>query len=68
MKVLSLSDVQLQFIYGPQIQKRFPDIDLVIGCGDLSYSYQEYVLTSLNVPLYYVRGNHDKEIPFIERV
>lgn len=64
MKVLSLSDIQLQFIYSTQIQKRFSDVDLVIGCGDLSYSYQEYVLTSLNAPLYYVRGNHDKEVEY----
>ena len=34
-------------------------MDLIIGCGDLSYAYLEYVMNALDVPLYFVRGNHD---------
>ncbi|MGW8250128.1 MAG: hypothetical protein ACWGO1_05765, partial [Anaerolineales bacterium] len=64
VKVLSLSDVIVQFIYSPHIRKRFPDVELVIGCGDLPYYYLEYIISSLNVPLFYVRGNHDKEIEY----
>jgi Icc-related predicted phosphoesterase len=63
-KALSLSDVIVQFIYSPHIRKRFSDVDLVIGCGDLPYYYLEYVISSLNVPLFFVRGNHDKEIEY----
>jgi uncharacterized protein len=59
MKILSLSDVQLPFIYSPQVRSRFQGVDLVLGCGDLSYHYLEYVFDALNVPLYFVRGNHD---------
>jgi len=58
MKLLSVSDKELPQIYGPHIKSRFEDIDLVFGCGDLSYYYLEYIISMLDVPLYYVRGNH----------
>lgn len=57
-KVLSLSDVVLDTIYSPRVRSRFTDVDLIIGCGDLPYYYLEYVMTALNKPLFYVRGNH----------
>lgn len=58
MKVLAVSDVELDMIYSPLITKRFKDVDLVIGCGDLPYYYLEYIISMLNKPLYFVRGNH----------
>jgi len=57
-KVLVVSDVELDSIYNLSIQQKFKDINFVISCGDLSYDYLEYIISSLNVPLYYVRGNH----------
>ncbi len=61
LKVLSLSDVELGFLYSPQILPRFGDIDLVISCGDLPYHYLDYILNMLTAPLYYVRGNHNNQ-------
>lgn len=58
MKILAVSDVELGFIYSPQIARRFQDVDLIIGCGDLPYFYLEYMISMLDVPLYFVRGNH----------
>ncbi len=58
MKILAVSDQELGLIYSPQIKNRFGDIDLVIGCGDLPYYYLEYIISTLDVPLYFVRGNH----------
>src|SRR5512146_1789494 len=58
MKVLAVSDVELDMIYSPLITQRFHDVDLVIGCGDLPYYYLEYIVSMLNRPLYFVRGNH----------
>jgi Icc-related predicted phosphoesterase len=58
VKLLALSDIEHPIIYNSQIQSRFPDIDLVISCGDLSYYYLEYIISMLDTPLYYVRGNH----------
>lgn len=60
MKVLSLSDIPVQMIYSAQVRRQFPDVDLILACGDLAYYYQEFVVSMLDVPLYYVRGNHDK--------
>lgn len=62
MKILSVSDVELGIIYSPQITQRFEDVDLLIGCGDLPYYYLEYMISTLNVPLYYVRGNHASQV------
>lgn len=64
MNALTISDVVVPFLYSPQVRKRFPQVNLVISCGDLPYYYQEYVLTLLDAPLFFVRGNHDKEIEY----
>ncbi len=64
MKILSLSDKIVPFIYSPQVRTRFQGTDLVIGCGDLAYYYLEYVLNALDVPLYFVRGNHDEVVEY----
>ena len=62
MNLLTVSDIESPLIYSPQIKQRFSDVDLVISCGDLSYIYLEYIISSLDIPLYFVRGNHAKEI------
>ena len=62
MKILALSDVELPAVYSTRIRERFPDAALVISCGDLPYYYLEYVLSALDIPLFYVHGNHVTEI------
>ena len=37
----------------------FQGMELILGCGDLSYEYLEYLVTVLNVQMLYVPGNHD---------
>jgi len=64
IKVLSLSDTIVRFVYSPKVRSHFKDIDLILGCGDLEYYYLEYVLTALNAPLFFVRGNHDKVVEY----
>lgn len=64
MKILAVSDIVLDILYSPLIRERFPDVDLVLGCGDLPYYYLEYILTALNVPLFYVRGNHANVVEY----
>lgn len=59
MKILAVSDQIDERIYTPQVQERFGDVDLVIGCGDLAYEYLEFLVSALNKPLLYVPGNHD---------
>lgn len=36
--------------------------DLVLSAGDLPYGYLDYVVSTLNVPLLYVPGNHDPDL------
>ncbi len=64
MKLLAISDKVISSIYSSTILDRFQDIDLVISCGDLSYYYLEFIISSLDVPLYYVRGNHAQVIEY----
>lgn len=64
MRILSLSDTVVSLIYSPIIRSRHQGVDLVLGCGDLPYHYLEYVISALDVPLFYVRGNHDKILEY----
>lgn len=64
MNLLALSDVEVSFIYSPVAAKRFRDIDMVIGCGDLSYIYIEHLIDVLGVPAYFVRGNHASPVEY----
>lgn len=64
LPTLTLSDRLVQFIYSPQVRNRFADIELVLGCGDLPYYYLEYIISVLNVPLYFVRGNHANVVEY----
>jgi hypothetical protein len=38
------------------------DVQLVVGCGDVPSSYLEFLVDSLNKPVYYVLGNHAEEL------
>jgi Icc-related predicted phosphoesterase len=59
VNILSISDITIPFIYSTQVRNIFSDVDVVLACGDLPYYYQEYIISMLDVPLYFVRGNHD---------
>lgn len=61
MKILCISDDKDRLIYSSHVKDHFKDIDLVISAGDLSLSYYEFILSSLNKPLYFVFGNHNLE-------
>lgn len=58
MRVLAISDKVVKRIYDEQVKERFADVDLILACGDLPFYYIEYVVTMLNVPAFYVLGNH----------
>ncbi|OQY19565.1 MAG: metallophosphoesterase [Anaerolineaceae bacterium 4572_32.1] len=59
MKILTVSDHVVEAIYSSRIRERFGDVDMVLSCGDLPYSYLEYIVSMLNVPCFFVHGNHD---------
>lgn len=63
INILALSDDVDPRIYTQHLGSNFSDIDLLISCGDLPYYYLEYVIDVLNVPGFFVHGNHD---PLVE--
>jgi Icc-related predicted phosphoesterase len=66
MKILAVSDQVVDALYHPNVQERFGDVDLIISCGDLPYSYLDYIVTLLNKPMYFVHGNHDRDYEYAE--
>lgn len=61
MKILAVSDQVVERLYTLASNGHFRDVHLILACGDLPYAYLEYLVTTINVPLYYVPGNHDLE-------
>lgn len=59
MKILTIADIVVPVLYKDFDAGRFADIDLVLDCGDLPPEYLAFIANALEVPLYYVRGNHD---------
>lgn len=60
MKILCISDtVMQQMENAAHLRRRYHDVELIVSCGDLPAAYIEFITSVLNVPLFYVRGNHD---------
>lgn len=58
MKILAVADEVSPVLYSHTVKENFGEVDLILGCGDLPFYYYEFLVSSLNVPLYYVLGNH----------
>lgn len=61
VKILAVSDQVVERVYTLAKSGHFSGVELILGCGDLPYTYLEYLVTVLSVPLYYVPGNHDPD-------
>ena len=62
VKILCVSDtVMPQLENAANLRRRYNDIELVVSCGDMPAVYLEYIVSVLNVPLFYVHGNHDEQ-------
>lgn len=59
VKILAVSDQVVDRMYTLAPGGHFKGIEILLGCGDLPYSYLEYLVTVLNVQMCYVPGNHD---------
>jgi Icc-related predicted phosphoesterase len=59
VKILAVSDQVVDRIYTLISSGHFHDVELLLGCGDLPYPYLENLVSMVNLPLYYVPGNHD---------
>jgi Icc-related predicted phosphoesterase len=61
MKILCISDQIDPLVYSNTIKDRFGDVDLVLCAGDLPLDYLDFIISSLNKPLFFVFGNHHVE-------
>ncbi len=63
MKLLAISDkIEDSFLNTGLSMPKLKGVELILACGDLPPSYMEYMVSALNVPLYYVLGNHDQKL------
>jgi uncharacterized protein len=58
VRILAVSDIEDEAVTA-SLPDRAGTIDLVLGCGDLSYDYLDFVATAVAAPLRAVHGNHD---------
>jgi uncharacterized protein len=59
LKILLIADKVSSALYDHFKPDKFQGVNMVISCGDLPAYYLEFIITMLNVPCYYVPGNHD---------
>lgn len=61
VKILFISDtVMPQMESAVNLRRHYSEVELVVSCGDMPVAYMEFITSILNVPLFYVRGNHDE--------
>lgn len=60
-RILAVSDVVDPVLYDHFDAETWKSrrIDLIVSCGDLPADYLSYLVSTFNVPLFYVPGNHD---------
>jgi len=58
MKILCVSDQIDPLIYTNSIKQRFADVDLILSAGDLPLDYLDFIISTLNKPLFFIMGNH----------
>ena len=59
MKILCVSDFVVPDLQREGAKGSLPPIELVISCGDLPPEYLTLLYTTFDVPVLYVKGNHD---------
>jgi hypothetical protein len=62
VQILAVSDQVDPRIHSASLRTRMPDVNLVLGCGDLPARYLEFLADALDQPVYFVLGNHHEEL------
>ena len=61
VKILCVSDTEMpQLLNTDNLRRQYGDVDMIVSCGDMSSGYLDFISTIISVPMFYVRGNHDK--------
>ena len=58
MKILCVSDQIDPLIYTNSLKQRYSDVDIVLSAGDLPLDYLDFIMSTLNKPVFFVFGNH----------
>jgi len=58
MKILCVSDQIDPLIYTNSIKQRYADVDIILSAGDLPMDYLDFIVSTLNKPMFFVFGNH----------
>jgi len=59
LRALIISDVVNPKLYSSYLTQIAGNVDIIISCGDLPIYYLDYIVSSLDKPLFYIHGNHD---------
>lgn len=59
MKFLCVSDIVDPLVYSTGVKERYGDVDAVLCAGDLSMEYQDFIVSALGKPMFFIFGNHD---------
>jgi len=60
LKILALADIESPNFYERFDISPYRGVEGVISCGDVMPELLTYIATMLNVPVFYVHGNHDE--------
>lgn len=60
MRVLVVSDKVVPHLYSECVAQIVGPVDLLLSCGDLPPHYLDFLASVLNVPFYFVHGNHPR--------
>jgi Icc-related predicted phosphoesterase len=60
MMVLAVGDEVDERLLGERVPDSLAEVRLLLSCGDLPADYLEALVDRFQVPLFYVRGNHDR--------
>lgn len=63
VRVLAVADEVAEPIYNVAVRQLEPE--LVLAAGDLPWDYLEFLSSALDVPVVFVPGNHDPELPSV---
>jgi calcineurin-like phosphoesterase family protein len=66
IRILAISDDPDHALDDARNRDPLGQVDLVVGCGDLSPDWLSFVADAFLAPLVYVRGNHDDRGPWPE--
>ena len=61
MRLLCIADHVDPLIYSTGLKERYGKVDLVLSAGDLTLGYYDFIISTLNRPLFFVFGNHHLE-------